>query len=528
MAILSDGSILSAIGNGDIKIEPFDRAALGTNSYDVHLGHEILTYLNRRNGLIIPLDCMVRPHTLSQKIPGQGFRLEPGELYLASTIEYTESHRHVPFLEGKCFQKGTLVRMADGSCTPVEDVRIGDRILSSDGVSLVDETHSGTAELFEIWQSRGQAYVVNGSHILVLRCGKGTKNRSYPVGKVIEITVRDYMALPLSVRKHLYGFRAEAPLTCAGERPLDPYMLGVWLGDGTCGQATLSINNNDVELLSLIREKFPLAVFHQYKPGCLTINLTTEPRSSFKRTNTFLDGLRGLGIDNNKRIPRSYLSAPSEDRLAVLAGLLDTDGYVNHCCWEIITVFDGLKNDIVELAQSLGFTVSQADKIVKGELYHRLNISGDVLRIPTILNRKRKDLRSSKTVGRSDSLISVRAIGIGQYFGFSLASTTIAGQRFFIEDYTVVHNSSLGRLGMSIHVTAGKGDVGFCNHWTMEITVVYPLIVYAGMPVGQLIWHEVTQPPEVAYGDKASAKYQGRDSRPRPSEMYKNFGKTKP
>ena len=83
--------------------------------------------------------------------------------------------------------------------------------------------------------------------------------------------------------------------------------------------------------------------------------------------------------------------------------------------------------------------------------------------------------------------------------------------------------SSLGRLGMSIHVTAGKGDVGFCNHWTMEITVVHPLRVYAGMPVGQLIWFQTSDTPIVPYHRKKSAKYGARDSRPQPSQMWRNL-----
>ncbi len=82
--------------------------------------------------------------------------------------------------------------------------------------------------------------------------------------------------------------------------------------------------------------------------------------------------------------------------------------------------------------------------------------------------------------------------------------------------------SSLGRLGMSIHVTAGKGDVGFCNHWTMEITVVKPLRVYYGMPVGQLIWFLTSSEPLTKYKAKKSAKYNTRDPKPQPSQMWRN------
>ncbi len=85
--------------------------------------------------------------------------------------------------------------------------------------------------------------------------------------------------------------------------------------------------------------------------------------------------------------------------------------------------------------------------------------------------------------------------------------------------------SSVGRLGLSIHVTAGTGDVGFCNHWTMELFVIEPLRVYAGVPIGQLLWHATDKEPERSYKAKPSAKYNGRDIKPRASEFYRNFNK---
>lgn len=83
--------------------------------------------------------------------------------------------------------------------------------------------------------------------------------------------------------------------------------------------------------------------------------------------------------------------------------------------------------------------------------------------------------------------------------------------------------SSAGRLGIRIHATAGKGDVGFCNYWTMEIDVVLPVWVYAGMPIGQLIYHRIAIQPEKFYKLKGDAKYTDIDRRPQPSMMWKNF-----
>ena len=82
--------------------------------------------------------------------------------------------------------------------------------------------------------------------------------------------------------------------------------------------------------------------------------------------------------------------------------------------------------------------------------------------------------------------------------------------------------SSLGRLGLSVHVTAGEGDVGFAGTWTLELTVVHPLVVYAGMPVAQLLWSTITSPPSRPYHARASSKYQAQQG-PTSSRMHKNF-----
>ena len=98
------------------------------------------------------------------------------------------------------------------------------------------------------------------------------------------------------------------------------------------------------------------------------------------------------------------------------------------------------------------------------------------------------------------------------------------------QEYTETHNSvpflegksSIGRLGIDIHATAGKGDVGFCNTWTLEISCVQPVRVYHGMPIGQLIYFDVKGDIENYYNKKINAKYNQRTDRPMESMMYKN------
>jgi dCTP deaminase len=99
------------------------------------------------------------------------------------------------------------------------------------------------------------------------------------------------------------------------------------------------------------------------------------------------------------------------------------------------------------------------------------------------------------------------------------------------EEYTETHGavpflegkSSIGRLGIDIHATAGKGDVGFSNTWTLEISCVQPVRVYASMPIGQLIYFAVEGEIENYYNRKQNAKYNQRTTRPVESMMWKNF-----
>src|SRR5690349_8661658 len=93
--ILTDQQILTNMEQGFIKVEPFFRECLGTNSYDVHLGSTLALYADD------VLDAKKHNKIKTFEIPEEGFVLTPDNFYLGVTMEYTETLRHVPFLEGK-------------------------------------------------------------------------------------------------------------------------------------------------------------------------------------------------------------------------------------------------------------------------------------------------------------------------------------------------------------------------------------------------------------------------------------------
>lgn len=97
-------------------------------------------------------------------------------------------------------------------------------------------------------------------------------------------------------------------------------------------------------------------------------------------------------------------------------------------------------------------------------------------------------------------------------------------------EYTETHKhvpflegkSSTGRLGIDIHATAGKGDVGFCGYWTLEISTSIPVRIYPGMPIGQLIYYKVEGKVDRLYHKKTNAKYSYQENLPKESMMWKN------
>ena len=80
--------------------------------------------------------------------------------------------------------------------------------------------------------------------------------------------------------------------------------------------------------------------------------------------------------------------------------------------------------------------------------------------------------------------------------------------------------SSVGRLGLFIHITAGFGDVGFKGFWTLEIFCVQPVRIYAGVEICQIFYHTLEGP----YENYKSGKYQNNQGI-QPSLLYKDFEK---
>ncbi len=153
---------------------------------------------------------------------------------------------------------------------------------------------------------------------------------------------------------------------------------------------------------------------------------------------------------------------------------------------------------------------------------------------PECLGTNSYDVHLSKHLAvYKDEILDARKHNEVEHFEIPEAGFVLLPGKLYLgvtEEYTETHNcvpflegkSSVGRLGIDIHATAGKGDVGFCNTWTLEISVTQPVRIYAGMPIGQLIYFKVEGEIENYYHSKSSAKYNERSTRPVESMMWKN------
>ena len=132
-----------------------------------------------------------------------------------------------------------------------------------------------------------------------------------------------------------------------------------------------------------------------------------------------------------------------------------------------------------------------------------------------------------------DEILDAKKHNLIEYFEIPDEGFILQPQVFYLgvtQEYTETHahvpflegKSSTGRLGIDIHATAGKGDVGFCGNWTLEISVKQPVRIYKYMPIGQLIYFPVEGEIEIAYNKKKDAKYSGQPNKPVESMMWKN------
>lgn len=345
---------------------------------------------------------------------------------------------------GKCLGLGTKVIMFDGTIKKVEDVVVGDKLMGPDSTHRnVLSITRGVEKMYWIRQNKGIDYRVNESHILSLKASGSDGTRKH--GSIINIPVKEFIQKSNKFQIRHKGYKS--PIEFLEQNvPIDPYFLGLWLGDGNCD--SIKIHNPDKEIIEYLysmSESYGMSINNHSKNNsekcpCWYIS---SPRGD---NNIILDVMRQINVINNKHIPHIYIKNSRKNRLKLLAGLLDTDGFYQQKenIFEIIQINETLSNDIKFLCHSLGFgcTMKKVKKQIKsigfeGD-YFKIIISGNLDEIPTLI--KRKQARYSNL--KRDVLVTgikVEADIIDDYYGFE-----IDGDRLFLlEDTTVTHNTAI-------------------------------------------------------------------------------------
>lgn len=342
-----------------------------------------------------------------------------------------------------CFAVGTMMMRANGDAVAVEDIRIGDRLMGPDGDSVrnVLEMKRGRERMYRFTFMDGTTHEYNESHILTLAPGaKYAKDRP----DIVNVTVREWLKWPKTRRERYYSYRSKVlSFEAGGEAlPVPPYILGLWLGDGTTAKP--EITTADVEIDSAFSAWCKSL-------GCVVTRCRNSARSwrvsaarivGSAQENPATGRLRAAGVFEAKHIPRGYLRASLEDRAELLAGLIDTDGYCDGAGYQFTQKCERMARDVLWLARSVGMRATIRPirkKCVNNGVwgdYWIVTMSRGTANVPFRLTRH----QISTPRQRPHLLNGIRAVeclGDGDYFGFVLDGD----HRFMADDFTVLHNT---------------------------------------------------------------------------------------
>lgn len=404
---------------------------------------------------------------------------------------------------GKCLRRDTPILMFDGTIKMVQDIVVGDIIMGDDSTPRnVLSLGNGQDEMYDIIPVKGEKYTVNKEHILCLKItGNPTiyRNKKYNTWQIkwfdnnkyitksfkidkkqealkflnnikqqdiMEIPVKDYIKLSKDIKYILKGYKVSIDFP---EKILniDPYMIGFWLGDGSASTSEITIQDS--------------SIIKYFKENLIKINchLQYSKDSDYIINGLFLIELQNQNLLNNKHIPVIYKCNSRENRLKLLAGLIDSGGYYNkqnmYVFWQGLN-HENLIDDIIYLSRSLGFACYKKKKkptwAYKGYAW-RICISGEgIEEIPILCLRKKCNPRKQiKNALMTDIL--VKHVGRDNYYGFTLDNNN----RFVLGDFTVTHNTAssiyvISKLGGKTIIVVNK--IPLMYQWVDEIKKFLP------------------------------------------------------
>jgi hypothetical protein len=344
-----------------------------------------------------------------------------------------------------CFAAGTKIMMYDGSFKNIEDVQIGDQVMGDDSNARnVLDLCNNFETMYKVIPNKGDTYTVNENHILSLKCTGYNEHRK---GELIDITVKEFLKKSKTFRERYKWYRTGVNFD-RKMLDIDPYLLGYWLGDGTasCAQITTA----DKEVVEAFKSKLPDNLIFNKAKALYRYQIKSDKLG--KGNNTFLNSLRSNNLIKNKHIPLNFKTGSEEQRLQLLAGIVDSDGHYDKKgnCYDVVQKSEKLLDDIIFVARSLGFsaykkcctkTCTNSAAGNHSGTYYRCCISGEISKIPCVVERKKAD----ESRRNKDVLVTgfkLEKLDRDEYFGFELDGN----HRFLGGDFTVLHNTGKSTL----------------------------------------------------------------------------------
>jgi DNA-directed RNA polymerase beta subunit len=488
----------------------------------------------------------------------------------------------------ECFDPETPILMWDGTSKRAGDIIIGDVLVDDTGnQTTVRTTCSGEKNMYDVIpeKSNFMKHRVTDNHILTLRirqhknilgCTRKDRNYTHSVkflnrdnnkiqekyfaalkeaedfvnsfddDDTLDITIENYLKLNKTTKDHLVLFKVEGIHWTKKEVEMDPYLLGMWLGDGLSDGTGFALNyKTDLETLAYW-EKWAeengatIAKGERYSFSvCSKKNTDASSKGLCNRVEEapLKKCLRKYNLLKNKHIPNEYLTNDRDTRLKVLAGLIDTDGSVRAKGHEI-RICQGPANyriieDAYTLAMSLGFSCgvkegrSQWTDEKSGEkkfsTYKELSITGHkICEIPTLLPRKKlAHVENETQLLRSKSFMSSKfdliEVGAGPYVGWQLHDKR---GRFCLQDGTAVHNTPEGQsvgivknLAYMAHITIHSNSLPIYEYVMpniIDIETIQPKDMFDKVKVFiNGAWVGITDKPQELYTMLKDKKQQG-------------------
>ena len=252
---------------------------------------------------------------------------------------------------GKALDVATPIPTPTG-WTTMGELRAGDQVLGSDGrpTTVTYATpYQWDRTCYRVVFSDGAEIVADADHQWAARTRADRRaKRGYRT-----VTTADLLAGGLRCGpERQWQMPAAAPLELPdADLPVDPYVLGFWLGDGDAASSVVTIGDADRdEQLALLADAGEPYQPVGYRP------ITYRPVQRLPRKDTLHARLSRLGVVDGKHIPAAYLRASRAQREALLAGLIDADGWVEHATGriEVAGTRRALAEDVLELARTLG------------------------------------------------------------------------------------------------------------------------------------------------------------------------------